>query len=154
MLWDEHEEQQQPPEKKKQQSYGRDIVGEIATSIVTKGAPNEPVLSRFAEYPNMVFPEFRKFARMLFHPANLMGYRSHSEIADILNELEYLGLEYKCKPAGLHTDKYAKFQLFIANASGLLNLSTNGKLIQAETRFLFPETLAKLKKANVEGDVE
>ncbi len=127
-------------------SEQKDVVGEIAAAMVTRN-PSEPILSRFAEYPNMVFPEFRKVARMLLHPANLMAYRSHSEVADIINELEYMGLKYRCKPAGVRSDKYRKFKLFVANTEGLLNLSTNGKLIQAETRFLFPETLAALKRS-------
>ncbi|MHA1290073.1 MAG: hypothetical protein ACTSPB_22055, partial [Candidatus Thorarchaeota archaeon] len=139
-----------------QRQSEKDIVGEIAGAMVTKGAPAEPILSRFAEYPNMVFPEFRRVARMLLHPANLMGYRSHSEIADIINELEYMGLKYRCKPAGVRSDKYRRFKLFMTNTEGLLNLSVNGKLIQAQTRFLFPETLATLKRAKdkeyYEGD--
>ena len=128
-------------------SVEKDLVGEIAATVLSRQGPAEPILDYFAKYPNMVFPEWRRTSFMLFHPANLMAYRSHSEVADIINELEALGTKYKCKPQGVHSDKYMRFQLFLRNAEGLLNLSVNGRLIQAETRFIFPDVLAALRRA-------
>lgn len=132
---------QQVPVQQVQQR--QEPLEKIASEVVIKGGQYEPILVHFVEYPQVVPREFLKIVKNVSHPANVLGYNSNSDIADVLNELELLGLKYKCKPEGVRSDKYARWRLQMTLIRGQLNLSVEGRLIQAVTRFIFPENLRR-----------
>ena len=133
----------QQPMQQVQQQQKQEPLEKIATEVVVKGGQYEPILIHFVEYPQVVPREFMRVIKNVSHPANILGYNSNSDIADILNELELLGLEWKCKPEGVKSDKYARWRLQMALVRGQLNLSVGGRLVQAATRFIFPENLRR-----------
>lgn len=134
---------QQLPVQQVQQKQEPQPLEKIAGEVIVKGGQYEPILVHFVEYPQVVPREFMRIIKNVSHPANVLSYNSNSDIADILNELELLGLEWKCRPEGVKSDKYAKWKLQMVLLRGQLNLSVEGRLVQATTRFIFPENLRR-----------
>ena len=127
--------------------------GNVANSVIEsilKSAPTEPVLHHFERFKDRVPADFADWAEMVTAPAHLLSIADYSSLADVAIELEMLGLGYKCHPEFMSDYKYDEFKLFLAVVQNILNVAEGGKLLMAETRFIFPDLVLKATQSHEE----
>ncbi|ABN58495.1 hypothetical protein ORF158 [Pyrococcus abyssi virus 1] len=140
------ESSEQEVSQKSQSSQKSNVATSVIESIL-KSAPTEPVLQHFERFKDKVPADFAEWAEMVTAPAHLLGIADYSSLADVIIELELLGLGYKCHPEFMSDYKYDEFRLFLATVQNILNVAEGGKLLMAETRFIFPDLVLRASQA-------